>query len=419
MIKDHFILAIKNLRTRGLRSYLTMLGIFLGIAAVVSLISLGQGLQEAITGQFSTLDADKLLVQNIGTGFGPPGSTAVKKLTEHDLKLIKSINNVEFAIPRLIRVVEVEFNKISQFRNVASMPPEKEQIVIIYDVFNAAIDEGRLLIEKDRKKVILGNNFKEGSDNGFDKKIQVGTTLKIQKEEFEVTGILKESSSFIINNAILMPESDLERILNIEDEIDVIAIQVENEDVTEKVAEDIERVLRKNRKQKLGEEDFSVQTPLQTISTVNTIFNIINLVVGGIAGISLLVGGIGIANTMYTSVLERTKEIGIMKSIGAKNSDILKIFLIESALLGIIGGIIGVLIGLALAFAASNAASNALGGIAFKVTFSPPLIFAAIFFSLLIGMLSGILPAIQASKLNPVEALRQWFKNIQKWQWKL
>ena len=337
MIKDYFSLAFGNLKHRGLRSWLTMLGIFIGIASVVSLISLGQGLQEAITGQFQTLDPDKLLIENIGTGFGPPGSTSVKKLTEHDLDIVKSIEGVEFAIPRLIRVVKVEFNKIVQFKNVGSIPENKEETEIIYDVFNAEIEEGRLLEETDKRKVVLGNNFI--SEDEFDKKIGTGTELRIQEEEFEVIGILKRSGNFIINDAILMPESDLEEILEIKAEIDLIAIQVENEERLEKIAEDIERKLRKDRNQKIGEEDFSVQTPLQAIGTVNTVLNIINLVVIGIAAVSLLIGGIGIANTMYTSVLERTKEIGIMKAIGAKNKDILSIFLIESALWVLLEGL--------------------------------------------------------------------------------
>ena len=405
MVKDYFFLALGNLKHRGLRSWLTMLGIFIGIAAVVSLISLGQGLQEAITGQFNVLDPDKLLIENIGTGFGPPGSTSIKKLTGHDLDVIKSIDGVEFAIPRLIRTVKVEFNKISQFKNVGSIPKNKEEIEIVYDVFNAELEEGRLLEEIDKGKVILGNNFI--SEDKFNKGIRVGTKLKIQEKEFEVIGVLKKSGSFIINDVILMPEEDLKEILKIEDEIDLIAVQVEDEKRIEEVAQAIERKLRNDRNQKIGEEDFSVQTPLQAIGTINTVLNIINLVVIGISAVSLLIGGIGIANTMYTSVLERTKEIGVMKAIGARNMDILSIFLVESALLGLSGGIIGAIIGIGLAFLVSGVAGNFLGGIEFKVIFSLPLMSATITFSLLIGVLSGIFPALQASKLNPTEALRK------------
>ncbi len=404
MLSDYFFLAVKNVRKRGIRSWLTILGIFLGIAAVVSLISLGQGLQTAITGQFSTLDQDKLVIENTGTGFGPPGSTAVKKLTSHDLKLIEQVSGVEFAIPRLIRVVKIDFNKISKFEGAASIPSDKEQIEIVNDVLNLKMQEGKLLEETDRGRVVLGNNF--AGKEKFDKEITVGTRLNIQKRDFEVKGILKRGSSFIINDIILMPEDDLKEIVNIEDEIDLIAVQVENQDRIEEVAKGIERRLRKDRDEKIGEEDFSVETPLQSIESINNILEIINLVVAGIAAISLLVGGIGIANTMFTSVLERRREIGVMKAVGAQNKDILTIFLIESGLLGLIGGIVGAVIGLILAFSVSKAASSFLGGIDLNVIISYPLLLASLAFSLTIGVLSGIIPAYQASKLNPVEALR-------------
>ncbi len=402
MIKDYAVLALKNLKNRGIRSWLTMLGIFLGIAAVVSLISLGNGLQTAITGQFATLDPDKLIIQNIGVGFAPPGATAIRKLTEHDLELIKSVSRVEFTITRLIRVATIELGKETNFITLYSLPEDEEELEIVYDALNAELQSGKLLETADKGKVLLGNSL---TDN-FEKEIKVGTNLKIQSREFQVIGILKPSGNFFINNAIGMLDSDMQDLLEIEDEIDAIVVQVDDQDKIESVALDIERKLRKDRKQKIGEEDFSVETPLQAISTVNTTLNIINLVVSGIAAIALLIGGIGIANTMYTSVLERTREIGVMKAIGAQNKDILAIFLIESALLGLVGGIIGAAIGLGLAFVASSAASSALGGIDLKVTLSIPLLLTAISFSLLIGILSGIIPAFQASKLNPVEALR-------------
>ncbi len=404
MLSDYILLAFKNLKKRGIRSWLTMLGIFIGIAAVVSLISLGNALQQAITGQFGSLDPNKLIITNTGTGFGPPGSTAVRKLTDHDLEVIKSISGVEYTIPRLIRMVEVNYNKVSKFRYVGSMPPNKDQLQVIGDSLNLKIISGRALEVSDKNKVVLGNGFLKKE---FDKEIRVGTKLNIQGKNFEVIGILEKSSSFIFNDIILIPESDVKDILNIGNEIDAIVVQVDNKDKIQEIASEIEQKLRRDRKEKAGEEDFSVQTPVQAVSSINTILNIINLIVSGIAFISLLVGGIGIANTMFTSVLERTREIGIMKAIGAKNSSILTIFLIESGLLGLVGGIVGAIIGLSLAYLASSIASSALGGLDFKVVVSFPLLIAAISFSLVIGVISGVFPAYQASKLSPVEALRK------------
>src|SRR3989344_64462 len=133
MFKDFFNLAINNLKRRKLRSWLTMIGIFIGIAAVVSLISLGQGLQTAITGQFATLSADTLTIQNAGTGFGPPGSTSVQKLTKHDLKVIESVSGVKIAVPRMVRVIRTDYNNIASFEYTTDIPEENEKREMIYN----------------------------------------------------------------------------------------------------------------------------------------------------------------------------------------------------------------------------------------------------------------------------------------------
>ena len=405
MISDYFYLSLNNLRRRKLRAWLTMLGIFIGIAAVVSLITLGQGLRTAVTGQFSSLSVDTLTVQNAGTGFGPPGSTAITKLTEHDLKLVESVLGVKIAIPRLIRIAKVEFNNAVQFDYVASMPENKEQIDFVYSTFDAKTAGGKLLGINDRGKVVVGNDIANQDFNG--KKIKVGDKITIQGKKFEVAGILKRSSSFQINFAILMLESDMKDLFNIRDEIDIIAVRVQDKNQLEKIAEVIKEKLRKDRREKLGEEDFQVQTPAQILSSVNTILNIVNIVVVGIAAISLIIGGIGIANTMYTSVLERTKEIGTMKAIGARNKDILWIFLIESGMLGLVGGIIGAVLGMIFAFLISYGAASALGENILQVSISWTLVVGSLTFSMLLGILAGTLPAVQASRLSPVEALRR------------
>ena len=229
----------------------------------------------------------------------------------------------------------------------------------------------------------------------------------IQGKSFKVVGILDPSSSFIYNSMAVVATTDLKNILGIGDEIDEITVQVKNKDITEQVAAAIEDKMRKDRNEKVGNEDFTVQTPDQALSSINTILNIINIIVVSIAAISLLVGGIGIANTMYTSVLERRKEIGVLKSIGAKNKYILLIFLTESSLLGLAGGIVGIIIGLGFALSVSwvaHAISPALG---LNVVVSYPLLAYSLAFSLIVGGLSGVLPAYQASKLKPVEALRK------------
>jgi len=404
MIKNYLFLAVKNVRRRGLRSWLTMLGIFIGIAAVVSLISLGSGLREAVLGQFTGMGSDKLAISNAETGFGPPGSLAVIKLTQHDVDIIKQVTGVDQVIPRLLRPVTIEYNKIIGFGYAVSMPPDSKQINLIYDIFKAEAETGRLLNKDDNGKILLGHDFSK--IKSYEKDIVTGSRIKIQGTEFTVIGIMKATSTFEINQAILMTEDDLNNILKIKDEFDIIAVQIVKGADIEEVSYQIKEALRKDRNEKVGKEDFNVQTPINVLKSVNTILNIINLIVSAIAGISLFVGGIGIANTMYTSVLERKKEIGVMKAVGAKNSGILWIFVFEAGFLGLVGGGIGAAIGVGLSFGIAAIANAVIGSQLFIVQFSLPLVAGAFAFSFVIGIISGVLPAMQASKLRPVDALR-------------
>jgi len=403
MIKDYFFLALGNLKHRGLRSWLTMLGIFIGIAAVVSLISLGSGLQEAVTSQFGTLSLDILTVQNAQTGFGPPGSTVIKKLNEHDVEVLEEVNGVRVVVPRLIRVASVEFNKARRFEFMASIPENTNQKDLVYSELKVSTEFGRLLESGDKGKVVLGSGF---SSERFGKELKVGSIIKINGENFEVIGILEPSGSFIINEAILMMEDDMEGLLNIDDEIDLIVIQVEDKNKIGDITEEVRRKIRDDRNLKEGEEDFTVQTPDQSLEGINTILSIINYIVIGIAALSLIVGGVGITNTMYTSVLERTKEIGVMKSIGAQNKDILMIFLIESGLLGLVGGIIGVILGFGIGKLIEFIVASLLGTNLLRVSAPIYLIIGCLAFAFLTGVIAGTIPAWRAAKTNVVDALR-------------
>jgi len=404
MLKDYFLMALDNLRHRGLRSWLTIVGIFIGIAAVVALISLGQGLQNAVTGQFKTLSGDNLIVQSSQSFLGPPGSTAVRKLNEHDVDIIKSVPGVELVIPRLLRSVKIEYNDIAKFKYIASLPESQQQIDYLYGILDLKTSQGRLLKFGDHNKIVIGHNFIQEGE--FEKQVKVGTSLKIQGVNFEVVGILAPTGTLEVNNAAVVMQNDLKDILNIEDEFDLVMVKVVSKDKTELVADLIETKMRRDRDEKVGEEDFSVQTPVQALSSINTILNIINAVVIGIALISLLVGGIGIANTMYTSVLERYRDIGVMKAVGARNLEVMKIFVIEAGMLGLVGGIIGATLGLIFAFGVSSLANAYFGQALLLVSISWSLFFLSIMFSFLIGIISGLAPALQASHLKPVEALR-------------
>ena len=404
MLIDFLNLSLNSLKRRRLRSWLTMIGIFIGIAAVVSLISLGAGLKTAIIGQFSSLSADILIVTNAETSFGPPGSTSIKKLTEYDKKIIEKVENVKEVIPRIMRPIKFEYNKILGFEFAASMPDDEKQLEFIYNNLNLKIEEGKELKKEDKGKILLGSEF--GRTDNYGKKIRARSKIRIYDEGFEVIGIMKPTINFQLNRIVLMMEKDMKEILNLGDEADMLVVIVSDKDKTEEVGKEIEKKLRQDRNEKEGEEDFSVKTPLQQLSAINTILNIISIVISGIAAISLLVGGIGIANTMYASVLERTREIGVMKAIGARNSDILYIFLIEAGMLGLVGGMIGIFLGLGVAFLASYSANGFFGERIFVVGVNYSLIGFALAFSLVIGIFAGVFPALQASRLKPVEALR-------------
>ena len=405
MLKDYFIYSVRNLRSRQLRSWLTMIGIFIGIAAVVSLIGLGEGLRVAISSQFGFLGPDILSVQASGLAFaGPPGTAVVEPLNDDLADKIARINGVQSAFNRYIESATVEFNDRQVIRFGASVP-EGDSRKIFETMVNLKAEQGRLLKDGDSKKVILGNNFKE--DSIFGRGVKVGDKILIKGVDFEVVGILENKGSFIFDDNMLVNEQAMVDFLGTEKgNVDVIAVKVDDPDKVNEIKGNIEKLMRKERNVDKGEENFQVQSPQQILETLNSALFAVQLFVYIIASISLAVGGIGIMNTMYTSVLERTKEIGIMKSIGAKNSAIFTIFFIESGLLGMIGGIIGIILGLTFAFGLSALGRLLLGTELIQASISLILVFGALFFSFALGTIFGVLPAYQASKLSPVESLR-------------
>ena len=404
MLKDYFIFSINNLKNRRLRSWLTMIGIIIGITAVVSLIGLGQGLKVAISSQFGDIGTDKLAVMASG-GMGPPGTGVVTPLTKDNVKKIEQVNGVKNAVGRLTRSGKLVYNDHAAFGMAASMA-EGDDRKLIEEALTLEAGDGRLLRDGDSKKTVLGSNL--GEENaGFGKQIVVGSKVFIQDEAFEVIGFLEKKGSFLIDGIVLVEEDDLRKILDIpDDEMDVIAVQVHpNADIKD-VQENIEKLMRKERDVKKGEEDFTVQTPQAVLAQVNSTLFAVQLFVYVIAAISIVVGGIGIMNTMFTSVLERTKEIGIMKSIGARNSAVFSLFFIESGLIGSIGGILGAIIGISIAMGLAFVGRLALGSELIRAEISVWLIVGSVFGSFLLGSIFGVIPAINASKLNPVDALR-------------
>ena len=408
MIKDYFKVGISNLFHRKTRSWLTMIGIFIGIAAVVGLISLGQGMKEAIGNVFLNIGSDKLAVMaKSGLQFsGPPGSSTASNLTTHDEDVIRRVNGVDEVGARLIKPAKLEFNNEVKFYFAASMPDDEEGRKLITEFNRYETEEGRLLKKGDRLKAFIGNSV---ANKGVfrKKKIELGNKININGIDFEVVGILKKTGNPQQDRVVIVPEDALREVLKIDrKKVDVIAVKVQKGVDINKVADDIEKAMRRDRNLDISKEDFEIQTPQQILSTLNNILTIVEIVLIGIAAISLLVGGIGIANTMYTAVIERTKEIGVMKSVGAQNRDILLIFVIESGLLGLVGGAIGIAIGIGLSKLVEYLAFQFLGTSLIKAFFPWYLIAGSLLFSFLVGTISGFFPARQAANLKPVDALR-------------
>jgi len=400
MFKDYFLFSLEGIKKRRLRSFLTMIGIFIGIAAVVSLISLGQGLETAIEDQFKQLGGDKVMVL---PGGGQFGAFASEPLTHDDLEIVEKVDGVDIATETYFTTAVVEFKGESKSSYIIGLPVD-ETAKIITDMQGFDAEKGRDLKKGDTHKILVG--WRLWNDDYFEKSVGLRDKLEINNQEFEVIGLVSKIGNPQDDAQIYAPIEALRDVFGEEDEISIIYVQVEKGYEPEKVADEIKEELRDYRDEDEGGESFEVQTFENILETFNNVFGIVQAVIIGIAAISLVVGGIGIMNTMYMSVLERTKEIGTMKAIGAKNSHILQIFLIESGIYGLFGGAVGVLIGITISKSVQFIAAAYLGTEILKASMSPFLIFGALLFSFVVGCLSGIAPAYRASKLKPVEALR-------------
>jgi len=400
MIGEYFKISGRNILKKGIRSWLTMIGIFIGVAAVVSLISLGQGMEDAIRNQFANMGTDIIIVMP-GRGFESFGSS---KLTKHDEDIIRGVKGVDNEAPFIVKLSKLTYRKEVAYTMVIGTPSD-DRFRVIEKMNNFKTIEGRnKFYPSDKYSVAVGYTLAYG-DFLKNKNVRLNDRIMIDDVEFKVVGIMGKVGNPDDDKNVYIPLETAKDVFNDKDYNQIIVKTASGAEVA-KVADDIKTRMRKDRGQKEGEEDFNAQTSEQLLESVGGILNTVQAVLVGIALISLMVGGIGIMNTMYTSVLERTSEIGVMKAIGAKNSDILALFLIESGALGLVGGIIGVVIGLAMSKTVEYVARNNLGNDLLQANTSLELIIGALAFSFIVGCISGVLPAMQASQLKPVEALR-------------
>ncbi|MFC1697728.1 ABC transporter permease [Nanoarchaeota archaeon] len=404
MFFDFFRIALNSLRNRKTRTLLTLVGIIIGVGLVFTLISLSQGFQNSLNEEFQKLGLNRFTVAPGGSaGFGPMGgSISAAQLDSSDLEVVRDIPGVEAAMGVLSKTAKVEYKKQVEYQSLWGTDTEDpDALEQVEEMSQFELENGRQLESGDQYHVILGSAI---PDN-FDKDVHVGSQLLIKDIPFKVVGIQKSSGMPMQDIVIRLPMSTLRDMYDEPERVTTIFAKVKDGIDVNKVIEIAEVKLRKHRDVKEGEEDFSVQSAQQTFDAFSNILLIVQVVLIGIAFISLIVGTVGIMNTMYTSVTERKKEIGIMKSVGARNNQIATLFLIESGFLGLLGGIIGISFGVLIAKSVEGAALA--GGVDFfKAAITPELIIGSLLFAFIIGAIAGTLPAWNASKLKPVDALR-------------
>lgn len=385
---------------RKLRSVLTMVGIFIGIAMIVTMISLGQGLKSSITQQFESMGTDKIIITPGGAFFGM-GQSGIM-LTDKDLDTVKKVSGVKLAAGMAYKIARVSFKDQVKYTWVIGLPTDESRRM--FEGMQAFKTKyGRSLGENDKYSVIVGIDLHEGKF--YDKSVYLKDKIIIEGQEFKVAGVMGRIGNPQDDSQIYIPIDTAGEIFGNEGEYGMIYAAVSDPARVDDIAETVKKNLRKERDVEKGEEDFTVQTMAQLLDAFNTVLNVVQAVLIGLAVISLTVGGVGIMNTMYTSVLERTREIGIMKAIGAKNSDIIILFLLEAGALGLLGGIIGTAFGIILSKTVEFAADK-LGYSILKISLSWSLMLFSIMFSFVVGSAAGVFPALRAARLKPVEALR-------------
>tara|TARA_Y100000310_G_C20620712_1_gene783122 strand:+ start:350 stop:1540 length:1191 start_codon:yes stop_codon:yes gene_type:complete len=389
--------AVQSILHRKVRTWLTVIGIIIGIAAIVTLISVSQGLENAITDQFEEMGTNRIYVMP-KTGAGIFGAASgAEGLTEDDVDYLSGFGKFDYINSYLFAKASIEFNDEDFYTNVLGV--DNEDMDERWDAMSIELDDGRYLEDGETGSIILGYQI---AHDAYDKQVYVNNKVEIGGVKYKVVGIVERIGNEQDDTQTYVAMEDAREIHAEPDEISFIELVVMEGFDVEEVAEDVFEKLERYR----DEEDFEVYTSEQLLAQFSSLLNIVQVVLGGIAAISLLVGGIGIMNSMFTNVLERKKEIGVMKSIGAGPKDIMKIFVVEAGMIGLVGGIVGVLFGVLLAFAIEQAASYA-GFLYLDIRVEWWLVLFSVLFAFIVGMISGYMPAKQAAKLLPVEALRE------------
>lgn len=431
---DILKLSLNGLTHRGLRSWLTILGIIVGVAAVIAMLSIGAGMSQSMQSQMSNFGADVLTV-SVGRTFasgpasgfegrfqpgdsnGPPGmpgqssqttTTEESTLTDTDILAISTAEGVESVTGVISDRATVQYLAQTVSVTVEGVEPSAWNTMT-----TSELASGRFLESGETTSVLIGNGIANGM---FDSNLTVDTQIRIGSKTFTIVGILKESGTGSFggdDRTVFMTIQAAREILTDigSNEYSSIQVKVSDTNAIDQIIENVENVLYASRMVTADTADFTVTSPTSMLETIQSTMQTLTFFLTGIAAISLLVGAIGIANTMFMSVMERTRLIGIMKSIGTRNSEIMKMFLAESGIIGLMGGLLGIFLGFIVVGIISSIGFNIVGmgrmGTSTSVAIvTPQLILFALAFSTIIGIVSGLIPARKAANLQVVEAMR-------------
>jgi len=375
---------------------------------VVGIVSLGDAMQASVQSRLSTLDLAHITITpgyshaSEGFGrFGPRTTTTNVELTDKDIDALRGIPEIKYITGQISGRVNVSYGTESASLSATGVDPQ------VWKYMNSVtLGSGRLLEPADNYVAVIGSGV---STEIFEKEVGINQIMNFGGKSVRVVGILSSEGGGE-DNQIYMPINAAVNVItdakkNVYDSIQVEAQSPEVVDAANTAI--VKKLLISRHDNKPSDQDFTVSTTASMASAVTSMVTSMSLFLGAIAAVSLLVGAVGIANTMFTSVLEKTKEIGTMKAIGAKNKDILMIFLFNSAMVGFVGGIFGVILGALLsALFPMIGVTMMRGGSGSSMSLSPSLMFSGLALAVIIGVISGVVPAYRASKLKPVDALR-------------